>query len=259
MIVITGGYAMGRAKISTPENAQKTPALAYLRVSSRGQVDGDGLPRQREAIRRYADAHGLDLIGEYADEGVSGAEPDRPALSDMLARVQEDGIGVVLVERADRWARDLVVGELLLREARSLGARVVEVEGGHDLTDDDAANPTQTLIRQVLGAVAQFEKAGLVAKLRAARRRVRRERGRCEGAKPYGERPGEAEAMARIVRLRRRTRAGQRTWAEIAAVLAEEGHPTRSGRPWTGPMVRELVLGARRRQEAAGAWARRER
>jgi hypothetical protein len=50
--------------------------------------------------------------------------------------------------------------------------------------------------RQVLGAVAQFEKAVIVSKLKAARVRKRRATGRCEGRKPYGTRPGEADVVA---------------------------------------------------------------
>ncbi len=30
-------------------------AVSYLRVSGKGQVDGDGFPRQRETIARYAE------------------------------------------------------------------------------------------------------------------------------------------------------------------------------------------------------------
>ena len=65
--------------------------------------------------------------------------------------------------------------------------------GNHD--------PTRTLIRQVLGAVAQFEKTALVSKLKAARQRVKRETGRCDGRKPYGTRPGEADVVTLMQRL----------------------------------------------------------
>lgn len=44
--------------------------------------------------------------------------------------------------------------------------------------------PTTELVRQILGAMSQFEKASLVAKLKGARDRARAERGRCEGRKP---------------------------------------------------------------------------
>ena len=146
-----------------------TKAVAYLRVSGKGQVDGDGFPRQREAVERYARAAGLELVGEYRDEGVSGTKEleDREGLSELLTRIRANGVRVVIVERADRLARDLLVSEVILGQFRDLGVRVVAADGGTDLTagDDD---PTRVLIRQVLGAVAQFEKAVIVSKLKAA-------------------------------------------------------------------------------------------
>lgn len=153
-----------------------TEALSCLRVSGKGQINGDGFPRQRETIERYARAAGFELAGEYRDESVSGTKDldDREGLSDLLARIRSNGVRVVLVERADRLARDLIVGELILNQFRELGVRVIAADAGTELTasDDD---PTRTLIRQVLGAVAQFEKAVIVSKLKAVR--VRKTKG----------------------------------------------------------------------------------
>ncbi|MFI5397922.1 MAG: recombinase family protein [Candidatus Binatia bacterium] len=58
---------------------------------------------------------------EYRDEGVSGTRDldDREGLSDLLARIRSNGVRVVLVERADRLARDLIVGELILNQFRA--------------------------------------------------------------------------------------------------------------------------------------------
>jgi len=56
-------------------------------------------------------------------------------------------------------------------------------------------DPSRVLIRQILGAFAQYERAMIVQKLRGARRRIRAKVGRCEGRKPYGTRPGEAEVI----------------------------------------------------------------
>jgi hypothetical protein len=47
--------------------------------------------------------------------------------------------------------------------------------------------PTAVLVRQVLSAIAQFEKASLVAKLKAARDRKRAREGKCEGRKSHVE------------------------------------------------------------------------
>src|SRR5262245_49053838 len=166
-------------------------AVGYLRLSGQGQVAGDGFPRQRSAIAAYAKARGIELVDEFRDEGVSGTSElsDRPGLARVLDRVEHNGVRMVVVERADRLARDLMVGEVLLEQFRKAGVQVID-STGTDLTAGDG-DPTRVLIRQVLGAVAQFEKAGLVLKLRAARERIRRRDGKCEGRRPFGYYPHE--------------------------------------------------------------------
>src|SRR5262245_31487167 len=54
--------------------------------------------------------------------------------------------------------------------------------------------PTAVLVRQILGAISQFEKASLVQKLRQARERKRLTHGRCEGRPPV---PAAAKALAK--------------------------------------------------------------
>lgn len=212
----------------------KAKAFSYLRVSGKGQVEGHGFIRQREAVQRYAKAHGLEVAREFRDEGVSGAKElaDRDGLAALLDALESNGVQTVLVERADRLARDLLVSEVILGRFRDLGVRVIGADSGTDLTvgDDD---PTRVLIRQVLGAVAQFEKSVIVLKLRAARDRVRRLKGRCEGRPPFGTLRGEREVVDRIFALRRKPRGGRRlSVAKVAARLNDEGIPTRHGGLW---------------------------
>lgn len=224
-------------------SASKATAVTYLRVSGRGQIRGDGFPRQRAACAAYAKRHGLQLVGEYLDEGVSGTREldDRPGLADLIARVRSNGVRTVLVENATRLARDLMVGEVILGEFRSLGVSVIAADSGSDLTVTDG-DPTRTLIRQVLGAVAQFEKAMVVAKLRAARLRTRRAMGRCEGRKPFGHTPAELAALTTMKRLGRKPRGGsRRSYAAIAAALNAQGVPTRTGKPWAATVVRRIL------------------
>ena len=78
--------------------------------------------------------------------------------------------------------------------------RVVEACSGVELTD--TSDPSRILIRQVLGAVAEYNKREIVGKLAKARARIRGAEGRCEGRKPFGTREGEAATIARIVKLR---------------------------------------------------------
>src|SRR5262249_6920056 len=155
---------------------------------------------------------------------------------ELCKRLDENGVRLVLVERADRIARDLMVSEVLLQQFRVRGVQVVECEGGQELTVADN-EPTRVLIRQVLAAVVQFGKSCLVAKLRAARNGVRRERGHCEGPRPYGELPGEKPVVERIFALR----AKRLSLQKIASALNAEKAPTRTGAPWSKMMVKTVL------------------
>lgn len=218
-------------------------AVSYIRVSGKSQVDGDGPERQRVAIARYAKANGLEVVGEYGDLAVSGTAEleDRVGLSDLLARLASNGVQTVLVERADRLARDLMVGELILAELRKLNVRCIAADSGTELTVSDA-DPTRVLIRQVLGAVSQFEKSVLVYKLRAARTRKRNRGERCEGVKPFGTFAGETAVVERMRALRRKPRGGAAlSFKAIADCLNAEGAPSRSGKPWAPETVRRIL------------------
>lgn len=222
---------------------KRTRAISYLRVSGPNQVKGHGFARQRATIRRYARSHKIDLIDECRDE-VSGTKAieARPGLAELLDRLESNGIQLVLVERADRIARDLVIGELILSRLRDLGVTVIECDGGNDLTAGNQDDPTGVLIRQVLGAVSQFDKSVIVLKLKAARDRTRKEKGRCEGKKPFGTRPGEAATLRRIRQLRRKPRGRKRrSYADVARILNEENRPTRHGRPWRPSSIYDIL------------------
>jgi DNA invertase Pin-like site-specific DNA recombinase len=159
----------------------------------------------------------------------------------LLDYVESNGVRVILVERADRLARDLMVSEVILGQFRDLGVSVIAADSGVDLnTGDD--DPTRTLIRQVLGAVSQFEKAVIVLKLRAARERTKRRTGRCEGRKPYGFYPGEDRIIKRIKELYRKPHGEKRMgFRAIARKLNEEQIPTRSGVPWSDTQIKNIL------------------
>jgi DNA invertase Pin-like site-specific DNA recombinase len=214
-----------------------TKAHAYLRVSGKGQVDGDGFPRQLKAIREYAAAQGIKIINVYREEGVSGTKESaaRPAWSELMTALHANGVRVVIIEKLDRLARDLMVQETIIADLRKHGIELVSV-AEPDLMAND---PTRILVRQMMGAVAQYEKSQIVLKLRGARMRKRAKEGWCEGRKPYGYYEGEAEALERMKSLRVEGLGFDR----IAARLNDEHIPTRTGRPWHGVVVNRILTG----------------
>jgi DNA invertase Pin-like site-specific DNA recombinase len=219
----------------------KIKAVSYLRVSGKGQVEGDGFERQRTAIARFCKAAKYELVEEFRDEGVSGTKDldSRPGLAALLDRLESNGVKVVVVERADRLARDLMVSEVILGQLAKAGAQVLTADGA-DLSSA-ADDPTRTLIRQVLSAVAQFDKSVTVLKLRAARERLRRKGHRVEGRKPYGFRPDERAMLDRMRHLRELPRGERLSYEAIAAHLNADGHTTRYGKPWTRAGVFQVL------------------
>jgi DNA invertase Pin-like site-specific DNA recombinase len=168
---------------------------------------------------------------------VSGADPvdTRPGFCALLARCAANGISVVLVENASRFARDLAVqlaGHQLLR---TRGIDLIPVDAPDHFTDP---GPTAEMVRQILGAVSQFEKSALVAKLRHARERKRAETGRCEGRKPV---PAQTVAEARKLARRHPKTGERRSLREIAAELAERGHLSASGKPYFAGSVKHML------------------
>jgi DNA invertase Pin-like site-specific DNA recombinase len=220
---------------------QRNPhkAVGYYRTSSAANVgeDKDSLRRQQEAVHQYARARGLEVVAEFYDAAVSGADPidARPAFADLLALLRDNGVSVVLVEDPTRFARDLAVQLTGHEMLRRLGVELVPANCPEHFRDD---TPTAVMVRQILGAVSQFEKASLVRKLRAARERKRAATGRCEGRKPV---PAAVVAEARRL-ARRSPKTGQRrSLREIAAELATLGHLAASGRSYGAESVKRML------------------
>jgi DNA invertase Pin-like site-specific DNA recombinase len=222
--------------------SKKQQAVAYFRTSSATNVgaDKDSERRQREAVTVYAKTAGIAgiaVVAEFYDAAVSGADPidERAGFVQLLDYCQEHGIGIVLVENAGRFARDLAVqltGHGLLRKR---GIELIPVDAPSYFTDP---SPTAEFVRQILGAVAQFEKAALVAKLRHAREAKRAATGRCEGRPPV---PAETIAAARRLARRSPKTGKSRSLRAIAGELAKLGHIGPSGRPYHAGSIRHML------------------
>ena len=188
----------------------RTKAVAYLRTSSAANVgaDKDSEKRQRQAITAYAKAAKFEIATDdwFYDPAVSGADPieTRLGFNRLLDRIEGNGVRVVIIEDASRFARDLMTQELGILSLIKLGVRVITASGD-ELTD--TSDPMKKAMRQIAGAFAELEKARIVAKLKGARDRKKAEkrsvtldgRGKCEGGKSIAEmRPEVVEAASSL-------------------------------------------------------------
>jgi DNA invertase Pin-like site-specific DNA recombinase len=199
------------------------------------QVDGFGLEVQETAIRAYCKAEDLRLVAMVSDEGQSGSNglDSRRGLAEALARFERGDATALVVYRLDRLARDLFLQETVHARLEAGGAEVLSVSE-RAVEGDDA---TRVLVRQLLGGIAQYERAVIRGRMMAGKAAKVAKGGYGGGRPPYGYRASRGElvedkdelAVVDLVISQRRSGGSFRS---IAAALSGIGVPTRSGGPW---------------------------
>ena len=220
---------------------EKTKAVAYIRTSSAANVgaDKDSDKRQRAAIEGYAKRASIEIVQWFNDAAVSGADPieTRRGFAELLDRIEGNGVRTVIVEDATRFARELVTQELGIIALIKRNVRVLTANGDN-LTD--SSDPSRKMMRQIAGAFSEYEKARLVAKLRAARARKRASGSKCEGRKSWAE--INPELVREAKRLRRKSPKGNlRSLRDVAAELAKLGYVNENNVPFSPSSVQSMI------------------
>lgn len=217
-------------------------AVAYYRTSSAANVGGDkdSLKRQQEAVAEFAKSNGIKIVREFYDAAVSGADPvhEREGFADLLAYIAGNGARTILVENASRFARDLTVQLTGHKMLSDLGYELVPVDAPEYFRDE---TPTAVMVRSILGAVSEFEKAQLVSKLKAARDRKRKATGKCEGRKGYAETHPELVKVAKRLRRASPKTGKRRSLRAISSELFELGFKTSTGAPFGAKQIKMLI------------------
>jgi len=207
-----------------------------MRTSSSTNVgaDKDSDKPQKAAITAYAKANSCVIVDWFYDAAVKGTDAvtARPGFAAMLDRIAGNGVRTIIVESPDRFARDLIVQLTGHDHLKALDVNLVPASAPDFFLQE---TPTAELVRQVLGAVAQFEKANLVAKLKAARDRKREETGKCGGRKTY------AEASPLLVAKAKELAAKELSLRKIGDALADAGFKTSSGKKYSASAVASML------------------
>lgn len=207
-------------------------AVGYIRVSTETQLDGYGPEIQRTAVAELAAAEGITIAAMYTDDGISGSEDldVRVGLADALNALADHPI--LIVPRLDRLARDLILQESVLADAWRAGAEVISCSATERIYchPDNPDDPARTLIRQVLGAVAAYERGMIRLRLTRGRRRLLAATGYAGGPQPYG---WTDEAERAVLAAVTHARAAGCTWRDIATDLNRSRSFKRNGAAWT--------------------------
>ena len=123
----------------------------YARVST---LNGQHPEMQLSELREYATRRGWTVTGEYVDEGVSGSKESRPALNRLMADAYRRRFDIVACWKVDRFGRSLKHLVNALADLDAYGIAFVSLRDNLDLS-----TPSGRLMFQIIGAMAEFERA----------------------------------------------------------------------------------------------------
>ena len=163
---------------------KKLRCYIYTRVSTELQIDGYSLEAQKERLKREAKHRGMQIVGEYSDEGKSGKNINgRPEFKQMLADIKssKDDVDYVLVFKLSRFGRNAADTLNSLQYMEDYGVNLLCVEDGID-----SAGAAGKLIISVLASVAEIERSNIQEQTMAGRKQKARDGKWNGGFAPYG-------------------------------------------------------------------------
>jgi DNA invertase Pin-like site-specific DNA recombinase len=165
-----------------------TRVALYARVSTKEQ----STEAQVGQLKAYCQARGWAEVAVFRDDGISGVRDNRPELDRLRQRMAAGEFEAIVVSKMDRLGRSLGMILRFWDEADAAGARVIVIDQGID-----TSTPSGRLQRNMLAALAEFERELILERTRAGIARAR-----SLGMK-FGAPRRIPESVAREVRERR--------------------------------------------------------
>src|SRR5271169_4954334 len=195
---------MAREQRSTSLAQESTQPIArvalYARVSTLNNQDPE---MQLAELREYAGRRGWQIVEEFTDQGVSGCKESRPALNRLMSDACRRRFDAILVWKIDRFGRSLKHLVNSLAELAALGVAFISLRDNLDLS-----TPSGRLMFQIIGAMAEFERALIQERVRAGLR----------NARAKGKRLGRPRVIVDSMRVAA-LRQGGLSWSQICRTL----------------------------------------
>lgn len=214
----------------------KKKALAYVRVSSEGQIENTSLDNQKNMIMAYILNYGYDLVESPFIDVDSGDKEDRQGLEALRQRVKQQGFDAVVVARIDRFTREIVLGETVRKEIESNGGKLISVN-----EQIDTSTPMGVMFVQLLQIFSQYEKTQILWRFSNGKRKTVTSRGKwIGGITPLGynahgsrDKPAKGSISVnneeqKIVQMIFDLRAQKKSIPQICNILTSNGFKTRS-------------------------------
>jgi DNA invertase Pin-like site-specific DNA recombinase len=158
---------------------------------------------QLRELREYCERRGWKIAEEYVDTGISGSKDSRPALNRLMADAHRRKFDAVLVWKIDRFGRSLKHLVNALADLDAYGVAFVSLKDNLDLS-----TPSGRLMFQIIGAMAEFERALIQERVRAG----------LKNARAKGKRLGRPQVHVDLDRVTTLRAAGS-SWSTVAKEL----------------------------------------
>jgi DNA invertase Pin-like site-specific DNA recombinase len=223
--------------------------IGYRRVSTSGQVDRYGLPAQETDLRAYARAGKHQLVRIETDGAKPGSLPpdERPGLLAALKAIERgEADGLLIPGDLDRLARELWVQETILHQIWKMHG-VIHATARGEIEPTDPDDPMRTFLRQVMGGVAELDRALVAKRMRNGRKAKAATGGYAGyGSPAFGQRSVDGELVddedqaATITRMRELRSEGM-GYRAIADRLNAEGLTSKRGGAWHPQTVSRVL------------------
>ena len=250
----------------------KRKAYAYYRHSAEDRQQ-NSIPLQQEQVRDFASRHGIEIVREFQDAGVSGLTDKREGFQKLIynVRAELDKVDFILVLDVSRWGRfqDVDQGAMYSWECKKHNVRILYIN--RDDPESDGLDLKDSLLLNVERNMAAIYSKNLSEKVFKGCRKVAQQGFRAGAPAPYGLKrilldesrnyvqdlkpgqhksihnqrvtlaPGHPSEVKVIKEIFRKFVVHKKSCQAIALNLNKRNIPSPSGKKWNSGMVIERL------------------
>ena len=131
---------------------QKSIAFAYFRLSREEAQKGESssITNQRMIVSNYCKQNGISLVREFADDGYSGGNFDRPAFQSMMRELEKGIANTVITKDLSRLGRDMRESSYYAEQFfPEHGVRYIAIADNFDSENENIMAPFQFAMNEV--------------------------------------------------------------------------------------------------------------
>ena len=135
-------------------NQSRYVSALYLRLSKDDdkKEESSSIETQRKMLRAYAKDNGFLVYDEYADDGWSGTNFDRPAFKRMIQDIEDKKVNMVITKDLSRLGREYITtGQYTEIYFPSKAVRYIAINDGYDSNSQfNDIVPFKNVINEIL-------------------------------------------------------------------------------------------------------------